>query len=171
MNKYIKNEYYKIIQDIISIDEFKKLKNITHHGITRYDHSLRVSYYTYLITKNLHLDYKKATRAALLHDFYFDEVEEFNEIFKLRRHPNFALENAKKYFTLSNMEEDIIKSHMFPVTFTPPKYLESWIVDIIDDFSAVYERSSVTKKELKAAMTFIFLIFVHYIKIKFTISF
>ena len=164
MKKYKNKEFCKIIKPILDIEEFYKLKKISHHGITRYDHSLRVSYYTYLITKNLHLNYKEATVAALLHDFFTDEVESENGIFKLRRHPNHALENASRYFDLSDLQKDIIKTHMFPVTFTPPKYSESWIVDIIDDCASIYERSYSIKKQLSAAGTFLLLIVVNYIK-------
>ena len=53
---------------------------------------------------------------------------------------------------------------MFPVTFTPPKYLESWIVDIVDDVASIYERGSTISKELKAAFTFLFLVFANFIK-------
>ena len=37
-------EYYDIVSDIINNDEFDKIKKIEHHGITRYEHSLKVSY-------------------------------------------------------------------------------------------------------------------------------
>ena len=159
-----KNEFYSLINPILKNEEFQKLKYIDHHGITRYDHCLRVSYYTYLITKGLHLHYKEATTAALLHDFFQDEVKEENSIKKLRKHPTFALQNAKKYFSLTSLQEDIIVTHMFPITFTPPKYLESWIVDIIDDISAIYERGFSTKKQLSQAKAFLILMIIHFIK-------
>lgn len=164
MKKYKNKEFTEIIKPILNIDEFYELKKISHHGITRYNHSLRVAYYTYLITKKLHLNYKEATIAALLHDFFTDEVADELSVFKLRRHPNHALENASKYIKLSDMQKDIIKTHMFPVTFTPPKYTESWIVDIIDDCASIYERSYTIKKQLSAAGTFLLLIVVNFLK-------
>ena len=164
MDKYNNNEFYKIINEIINLEEYKKLKEINHHGVSRYDHSLRVAYFTYLVTKKLHLNYKEATRGAILHDFFTDDVAEYREIFKLRRHPNCALKNASNIIDLTEMEKDIIKKHMFPITFSPPKYLEGWIVDIIDDISAIYEKGYVTKKELKASFTFIFLLFINFIR-------
>ena len=164
MKKYTNNNFYNIINEVIKLEEFKKLKNINHHGISRYNHSIRVAYYTYIITKKLHLNYIEATKGAILHDFFTDDVEEYREIFKLRRHPNCALENASLIFKLTDIEKDIISKHMFPITFRPPKYLESWIVDIVDDISAIYEKSYVIKKELKASITFIFLIVINFIK-------
>lgn len=156
--------FYKIVKDILTNDEFNKLKNITHHGITRYDHSLRVAYYTYIISKRLHLDYEKATKGALLHDFFIDEVSSMNGLSRLRKHPEYAVINAKKYYDLSPMEEDIIKTHMFPVTFTPPKYMESWLVDIIDDVASIYERSYSMKNELVTNAGVLLIMLINYIR-------
>ena len=157
-------EFYKLSKDVLINKDFNKLKNIGHHGITRYDHSLRVAYYTYIITKKLHLNYKQATRGALLHDFFIDEVSNMDEVSKLRKHPSYALLNAKKYYDLNPMEEDIIKTHMFPVTFTPPKYIESWIVDIIDDVASIYERSYSIKNELATSLGVLAVMIMNYIR-------
>lgn len=155
--KYNSEEFYKIIDDIYNNEEFKKLDNYKHHGITRYRHSMRVSYYTYLVTKKLGLNYKSATRAALLHDFFTDEVKKVNVFLKITRHPRIAVDNSKKYFDINELEEDIIRTHMFPCTIRPPKYLESWIVDAIDDLSAIGEVCSVMNKNLRAVASFVFM--------------
>ena len=159
----MKEEFNNIIKPYIN-NEFNELKSINHHGITRYDHSIRVAYYTYLVTRVLHINYEEATVAALLHDFFTDEVNDEMSIFKLRRHPKYAVKNASKYFYLTDLQKDIISTHMFPITFTPPKYLESWIVDIIDDISAIYEKGYSLRKELSAAFTFLFIILMNYIR-------
>lgn len=166
MNKYNNKEFLNIINPILKIEEFSKLKNIQHHGISRYDHCMRVAYFTYKVSKKLHLHYKEATEAALLHDFFTDEVKEEKSIARLRKHPNFAVENAKKYFSLNDMQEDIIRSHMFPVTFTPPKYLESWLVDIVDDVAALYEKGYTTTKQLSTTTSFLFVCILQYLKMK-----
>lgn len=159
----MKDEFNELIEPYI-IDEFNELKNVNHHGINRYDHSIRVAYYTYIVTKVLFMNYEEATIAALLHDFFTDEVNNELSIFKLRRHPKHALKNASKYFYLSDLQKDIISTHMFPVTFTPPKYLESWVVDIIDDICAIYEKVYSIRRELSAASTFIFIVLMSYLK-------
>lgn len=159
-------EFYKLVIDILNNKEFNKLKYIDHHGITRYDHSLRVAYYTYIVTKKLHLNYKQATKAALLHDFFTDEVSSLDQVSKLRKHPHYALENAKKYYELSALEEDIIKCHMFPVTLTPPKYIESWLVDFIDDVAAIYERSFTLKNELSTSVGVLAIALINFIGIR-----
>lgn len=164
--KYNNQEFLEIITPIIENCHFKELNKCIHHGITRYDHCLRVAYYTYKATKFMRLNYKEATIAAVLHDFFTDEVKDKNTYMKLIKHPEFAIMNAKKYFYLTDMQEDIIRTHMFPITFRPPKYLESWIADIADDIAAVYERGFTLKKELKAANTFLFLLVINYFNIR-----
>lgn len=159
MNQNENIEFLNIITPITNHNKFLQLKKIKHHGDNRYDHCLRVAYHTYIVTKKLHLNYKKATEAALLHDFFTTEVQNENSLARLRRHPSHALENASKYFELDNMQKDIIKTHMFPVTFTPPKYLESWIVDIIDDLVALYEKGYYLKREaINTSLIIVFMI-------------
>ena len=36
------NEYLNIIEEICTNNEFLKTKDILHHGLTRYDHNMRV---------------------------------------------------------------------------------------------------------------------------------
>ena len=135
MEEYNNDEFNWIIQPIIDNKEYQKLKEVPHHGSTRYDHSMRVAYYTYLTAKFFHLDdYQATTKAALLHDFFIDEVKDKNMIARLRKHPAYAAENAKEHFGLNEKQVDIIKTHMFPITFTPPKYIEGWIVTLADKY-------------------------------------
>ena len=108
MPEFLDEEFCDLIRPINILDEYQKLKCIKHHGITRYEHSLRVAYYSYIITKALKLDYKETTEAALLHDFFIDEVKEKNPIARLRQHPEYAVLNASKIIDLSEKQVDII---------------------------------------------------------------
>ena len=141
------NEYLFIIDNIMSNEEFKKIDNIKHHNTTRLNHSLKVSYYSYLIAKCLRLDYKEVARGGLLHDFYTDEICECHKIkdkiklFSIK-HPKDAVSNASTYFELTEKEIDIIQSHMFPVDYKIPKYAESWIVSVVDKVLSFGEFSS-----------------------------
>ena len=165
-NKLIDKEFSSLIDDAMNIEEFQKTKNISHHGITRYEHSIRVAYFSYKITKFLRLNYKETTEAALLHDFFIDEVVDENKVNKLRRHPKYAVENASNYIDLTDRQIDIIKTHMFPITLTPPKYLESWIVDLVDDGAAIYEKAYSVRKEISTVATFFFILLINIIKVK-----
>ena len=159
MNNYTDEEFERIVSPILEIEEFNRLKFITHHGITRYDHSMRVAYFSYKVSKALKLDYKEVTEAALLHDFFLDEVNHESRVERLRHHPECAVKNASKYIDLTEKQVDIIKTHMFPVTCAPPKYFASWIVDLVDDFAAVYEGCYRMHMEFRSAM-FLFMFFV-----------
>ncbi len=137
------NEYMYLVSDIYNNQEFVKTKEIEHHGVTRFDHSLRVSYYSYKIAKILRLDYKEVARAGLLHDFFLssedrDKKERFISVFK---HPRICVLNSIIHFELSHKEIDIIRSHMFPINLKIPKYAESWLVSFVDKGVAVYEFS------------------------------
>ena len=151
MKKYSKDKkYLEIVDEILNNEEFNKLKEYRHHGIDRLTHSINVSYRSYRIVKFLRLNYKAAARAGLLHDFFFvnnQKIKLGERIKVLFKHPIYALENSKKYFKISKVEENIIKSHMFPLGLRIPIYIESWIVDLVDDFLSVTERIySVFKK-------------------------
>lgn len=159
------DEFYNILDEYINHPKVLEMKGYTHHGILRYDHCFRVAYYTYKITKGLHLNYQSATKAAMLHDFWTDELEnEKNSMKRYRVHPSIAIENAKAYFSLNELEEDIIGTHMFPLTFRPPRYLESWIVDLVDDVASVYERCSSAKAEIKSLANLVAVIFLSILK-------
>ena len=139
-----KEKFLEIITDILANKSIQNLKLYKHHyAYTRLEHCLSVSYYTYVICKFLHLDYKSAARAALLHDLFFYDCEDKLSRPKnhIKNHPKIALENANKLFNLNKKEQDIILKHMWPLTFSPPKYLESFIVTIVDKYCAFKEWS------------------------------
>lgn len=163
MRKIDFDEFCNIINPYVQNQEFRLLKNCKHHGIDRYSHSLRVAYYTYCVTKKISRRYVDATVAALLHDFFIDEVRLENALDRLLLHPIIAAQNSKRLFDINDFQENIIVRHMFPITPIPPKTWEGWIVDFLDDVASVYEKSQCWKNELSAALTFLFLMFVHFI--------
>ena len=158
-----KLEYLDIINDIIKDENYQRLKEEIHHNNTnRYDHNLDVSYNTFKICKKMHLDYKSATKAALLHDFYFNDDFK-NQLQKILKHPKISIENASNITNLSKKEENIIHSHMYPVGGKTPRYIESIIVDIIDDGVSIKERLGGDYRSLKTAVNFLFIIFTSYL--------
>lgn len=128
-------EFNNIIKDILRKEEVISLKYENHHGITRLEHSLSVARVTYLWAKTLKLDnIYDITRAALLHDFFHSYDDS-----TFRGHPKSALENSKKLFYINDLEEDIIKNHMFPATLELPKYKETYLVSMADKVVALRE--------------------------------
>lgn len=142
--------YYNIVDKIINDNEFKKIDNCTHHGISRFDHSCRVSYYSYKLTKALGLNYKEVARAGLLHDFFLNENKTKKEKLKsMFAHSKKSLENSEELFYLNDLEKDIIYTHMFPLNLNRvPKYMESWIVSGVDKAIAAYEFGTTFKRNV-----------------------
>lgn len=139
MNKEI---YYEIYSEFYNVNKFRELKSIIHHGNNRLNHINRVAKLSFTLSKKLGLDYISCTRGAILHDFFtLDDINKKDCKFKsfLRKHPDEALNNAKKYFEVNEIESDIILSHMFPVTKKRPLYKESVIVCLVDKLVSIYE--------------------------------
>ena len=135
------SEYNFIIDDILDNKSFRELENMRHHGTTRMIHSKRVSYFSYKVCKFLNLDYISAARAGLLHDFFITDVNQtkVQRFISIFTHSKKALNNSMSSFDINKKEQNIIVSHMFPFCIYVPLYLESWIVDIVDDVVAIYE--------------------------------
>ncbi len=137
--KYDK-EYLEYVKEILDSEEFQKRKNYEHHeNESVYNHSLKVSYSSYLYAKKHNLNMKDISIGGLLHDFYYKPWKEDTTkkpLFKKHGfvHAKEALENSKKHFPdlINDRVEDIILKHMFPLNIKLPKYRESWVVTMMD---------------------------------------
>lgn len=139
-------EYIKIISDLMSNPQVLKMENFKqHYNTSCLDHCLEVSYISYIICKKLGLDYVAAARAGLLHDlFLYDwrkshiEVDPNLQGLHAFAHPKIALKNSLELFDLNSKEQDIIVKHMWPITFFEfPKYKETYIITLVDKYSAL----------------------------------
>lgn len=132
------SDYHDAVKDVISSDEVLKLKEFAHHHcMTRFQHCLNVSYYSYLTCRKLGLNAEQAARAGLLHDLYEDCPKCTRK--HLVDHPEKALENALESFKLTKVEQDIIVKHMWPIRKGLPKYPESMVVMLTDKYIALIE--------------------------------
>lgn len=154
-NRYELTHFFEIIKDITSNETVKQMKNFKQHCNTScYKHCMQVAYFTYITCKKLKLDYVSATRAAMLHDlFLYDWRKKYRNIelsgLHAFIHPKIALKNASNIFELNEIEKDIIEKHMWPVTFSFPKYKESYIVTVMDKYSTCLEIYSYIKEKFK----------------------
>lgn len=135
-------EYMDCVSDIIYNKKIQKLDAHEQHCHTsRLQHSLNVSYYSFLICRFFGWDYRSAARAGLMHDmFYYDwRINKNRSANHAAWHPLVAYDNARKICELNDIERDAILKHMWPCTPVPPKYKESYAVTIVDKFCAVFE--------------------------------
>lgn len=142
-------EFLNIIEEIVTNETVQKMKNYRQHYETScFEHCYISSYYCYFICKKLHLDYKSASRAAMLHDlFLYDwrKKQPNRKGLHAFTHPRASYENASKLFNLNQKEKDIILKHMWPLTVIPPRYMESFILTLVDKYCAFSESSDVWK--------------------------
>ncbi len=132
--------------DILLSEHHKNTKRDIQHGtMSVRRHTINVARHSVLFCKKLGIscDRRALVRGALLHDYFqYDwHDRDHANIFRLHgiHHPGIALRNAEKEFRLSEVEKDIIKKHMWPLTVVPPSCREAWIVSMADKYCSLME--------------------------------
>lgn len=144
-------EYRNVVKSLYSHEKVMQLDEFHQHcGTSRLQHSINVSYYSFLVCRKFNWDYKSAARAGLLHDlFLYDWREEPQPEGKHAfAHPIVALRTAKEFAEINEIEEDAILNHMWPVTSKAPKYKESYVVNIVDTLCTIAEVCHNTSSKL-----------------------
>lgn len=134
----------EVIDELEREGRFHYEKDCLQHGNTTvFSHSVNVAYFSLYLAERLGIRVDKAAlvRGALLHDYFLYDWHEKNREHSLHGffHPRTALNNARADFSLTEIEENIIIRHMFPLTLVPPTCREAWIVCIADKYCAVRE--------------------------------
>jgi uncharacterized protein len=134
--------------DILTSPDMRTEKTfIQHRKINCYDHSVSVACMSVWFVRRLNIDadVRNLIRGALLHDYFLYDWHEPDKSHRLHGfiHAKRALNNAKRDFDLSSMEEDIIAKHMFPLNPDVPRYKESLIVNFADKICAACELFSI----------------------------
>lgn len=125
--------------------EIQKMASFTmHNGNTTLQHVENVADVSFRIAEKLgiDIDVKALARGAMLHDYYLYTFKE-TKMSPYRHgisHPETALKNASKRHRLTEKETNIIRSHMWPMTFLhPPMSREAVLVCLADKYCAVNE--------------------------------
>lgn len=131
------------IEEILETNEMQKSKDFVQHGeVSVYSHSVAVAEYSCRLAKKMKMkvDYSSLVRGALLHDFFlYDWHDEWDKLHGFK-HPKIALENASTRFSLNKKECNIIRKHMWPMTFIHiPTCKEAWLVCFVDKFCSLME--------------------------------
>lgn len=145
LSKENSDGFLEKFEELIATPEVQLLKEYEQHlEIDRLQHVLSVSYLAYKISKKLGKDVRSTTRAAIMHDLvYYDWREGETEGWHRPhgyKHPRYAALNARELCKdLTDKEECAIRTHMWPLTLTPPKSTEGWIVVFCDKYCATWE--------------------------------
>ena len=135
------SELEKLLSDprIIRLCEFPQ-----HHGSNTLDHCVAVARRAFELAEKLEwkIDEKELARGAMLHDYYQYSIKEqgLTAYKHGTSHPQIAMEKADKDFKLTDKEKNIIRGHMWPLTFAhPPKSKEAILVSLADKDVAARE--------------------------------
>ncbi len=176
LNPYFE-EWYEYVRVVLISDEFQKRKLFPHHhNMSVWEHSILVSFRSFVLAKALKADDRVCAIAGLLHDFYpwswmysealehiddgifLKETKTKHSLFRKHgfTHAKAAAENYVKFFPELENEviTDSIKRHMFPLNIVPPKYKEGFIITMVDKIDSVYELPSPTVISSKIARDF-----------------
>lgn len=141
MNRYMR-DFIAATEELLGSDQVRMMARWKHHGpITTLDHSLFVAYLSYRAARTLGLDERAAARGGLLHDLYLYDSRDKNAHpgWQCFDHPRAAARNAAALTDLTEKEENIILSHMWPLGGAMPRSLEALVVDLVDTFCAGLE--------------------------------
>lgn len=140
-----REEFKTRIREFLQNDQVQKMREFSQHGTTNtLDHSIGVARMSFWISKRLPFRFRTQSmlKGAILHDFYLYDWHKPEEGQPLHgfRHPATALRNAKMHFTLNSIEENVIASHMWPLTLRKvPHCREAALVCIADKVCSVQE--------------------------------
>ena len=134
------DEVFEFIKDILEKDEVHEMKNYIQHGrVSTYDHCKNVAKTANALAKKLkikNIDRRALIRGAMMHDFYlYDWHNKDDGSHRLHgyHHASKARDNADEILGATIKEQEIIESHMWPLTFTKiPRSREAWLVCLAD---------------------------------------
>ena len=131
--------------------EVQRMREFIQHGdVTTYQHCKNVVLVSFWLNRRFHLGADETSLAvgAFLHDFYLYDWHKRKSFQGLRRlfemhgfsHPGSACVNARNYFQITQKEQNIIQSHMWPLNPTDiPHSREAALVCMADKMSSSYE--------------------------------
>ena len=156
MNERLAQEYSDCVKDLMENELVQRLGECPHHmDISRLQHVINVSYYSFLLAEKFGLDTRACARAGLLHDlFFYDYRTSEYGVKHTFVHPRQALDNARTITELSDKEEEIILNHMWPACIHSPRYMETYVVSMVDKYCATFEAANYFCRKLKYSKLF-----------------
>ena len=129
------------------------MRNYIQHGTTTtLDHAERVTRLVFRLSRGVRgIRLAPLLRAAYLHDFYLYDWHIPDPVRPHRlhgyHHADRACENAVREFGIGELEQSIIRSHMWPLNITRlPRSREAWILTLADKYCSLAETLHPRKK-------------------------
>lgn len=139
-------ELEKYANDILESENFQSTKAYIQHGnMSVQEHCINVAKTSLYIRDKFKIRCHTSdlVRGALLHDYFLYDWHKNDKVNPHRLHgffhPARALHNARKEYSLTARQIDIITKHMWPLTVIPPMCREAWIVTSADKYCSLME--------------------------------
>ena len=148
LTKEDRQKIHQILKQYQEDSRVQSMHGFVQHGRTStYEHCMNVVKLSFWINKHLHLSANERAllAGALLHDFYLYDWHEKSTWHRWHgfSHPSRAWENARQHFPMGVKEENIIRSHRWPlIPWQIPKSREAVIVCLADKCCSLYETTT-----------------------------
>ena len=150
MKTHEEKHFSRLFSEVNRDGKLEQMRAFIQHGsVTTYDHCIAVARLSFQMNRRLRIRAreKELVRGALLHDYFLYDWHHWDGPLHGPHHPKVALKNAKRDFSLTKREENIIRSHMWPLTlFHYPRTREAVIVCIADKICSARETLFARKK-------------------------
>jgi uncharacterized protein len=141
-------DYLDAVRDLLDDPRVRDMIKFPHHDASVLEHCVAVSRVSFLLARRYGLDAPSAARGALLHDFFLYDWRKDKVRNHAFGHARTALENARKYFRLNDIEADCILTHMWPLSRRLYRYRESLVVSLVDKVVTARELGGMDFPEL-----------------------
>ncbi len=141
-------EFEEILKEYLEHPEVKKMDGFCAHGdVSVLRHSIDVARSAYRLDRffGANSDLKTLLVGALLHDFYLYDWHDAPlnvPLFRMHgfTHPEKARQNAVRCFDVDEDIQEVIRCHMWPLTFRSiPRHREAVLVCLADKLCALKE--------------------------------
>lgn len=144
MRENVLRDFYLYAADLLTSDKVQRMEEYIQHGkINCLQHCIGVAIFSLILVRvlNIKCNERSLVRGALLHDYFLYDWHKKEDWHRLHgfSHARTAHRNASRDFELNDIEQDIIKKHMWPLNLALPGCKEAWVVNLVDTYCSALE--------------------------------